>query len=222
MAASERNGGSVSIISSKLIKHHYRHGSTIQIPKFDLSLSPENQLVLDKLTFALYTREANLFIINRLARDENEDDGVERLAILRFPRNISEHQLSRALLQSIYINSEEYTFLCSSAARARCYTPTCYIWRGDRGDRAAMLEQIGEFYAIRPASKQLARLELLFTTLRHVCPISWRNVCMEVDISVSNPNGGLYLFTDGCGRIGVQLAQRIAQQTKYLRFLHAS
>ena len=162
------------------------------------------------MKFAACTTKKRLFIIDRVARGD-----VHRLAHLWFPREVPDELLRSTLLAPICINSEPYSLLCSTASGMRAADPEFYLWRGDRDARAAVLDELGVFSPIRPPFRQLTRPELLFTSLRHVCIPSAMRVAFEEDISVPNGQGGRYLFTDGCGRIGIELARRIAQETKY-------
>ena len=210
------------VIFPELDGHRYIIGSKVRVPHLELltranSGGSGEELFAIRLTFSAFSTKSNLFIIDRIAHGD-----VHRLARVNFPREVPDEVLRSTLLAPIVINSEQYSFLCSSASGMRAPDLECYLWRGDRDARAAVLDELGLFSSIRSASKQLARPQLLFTRLRHVCIPSTMRVAFEEDISVPNRQGGHYLFTDGCGRIGIELARRIAEKTKYVFFFIAT
>ncbi len=67
------------------------------------------------------------------------------------------------VLQSfqIYIGGELYSFLGCSASGLK--SRKCALWRGTAKEAAAVLEECGQFAALKTVSKRMARVGQLFS-----------------------------------------------------------
>ena len=132
--------------------------------------------------------------------------GASRFMLVDFHRKAE--LVVKMLRQGVWVNGEEYQFLgCSSSGLRK---RTCYMLRGTKEDMEVVWKECGDFEAIKSVSKRLKRIGQLFSaaTPTHV-EIQNENV---IEIDDIETNGGN--FTDGCGKIGTDLAKRIMKKSK--------
>ena len=134
--------------------------------------------------------------------------GHDRLALLAFDINIRASVVQKLLLNEVRIRGEIYNFLgCSSGGLKN---RKCFMWRGPVDDVAAIIAENGEFAEIKTVSKWIARIGLLFSSVKVTgITISEEQVITEDDIE---HNGKV--FSDGCGGIGKELAKQIYTEIK--------
>ena len=129
--------------------------------------------------------------------------GKESFLILKFKQEVPASVMRQILSRGITINENEYQFLgCSSSGLKE---RSCYMYCGSVEDVDRILAECGSFVSIKSRSKLLKRIALLFSEGRPLdIEIPDQNVCEVNDIETVGGN-----FTDGCGSISVDLAERI-------------
>ena len=138
---------------------------------------------------------------NRMMSRYNSDQFVT----VAFDRFLKPELIISFLSNGVRINGEEHHFLgCSTGGLKE---RTCFLLKGPASHVKEVLQECGSFVDIKSPSKMLKRIGLLFSKCQqtHVTPA---DVSYEPDIETATGN-----FTDGCGRIGLQLASDIVARS---------
>ena len=134
--------------------------------------------------------------------------GHDRLVMMAFDINIRASVVQKILLSEVRINGEIYNFLgCSSNGLKN---RKCFMWRDSADEADAVIAENGNFSEIKPVSKRMARIGLLFSSVTITdIVISETQIIKEDDLE---DNGKV--FSDGCGGIGKYLAKHIYTEVK--------
>ena len=99
---------------------------------------------------------------------------------------------------------ERYVFFGHSASQLR--ERTCVLYNEKQGSVEEILKRYGEFERIPDIAKRAARIGLLFSTAKATCEIPDEKISVVEDIERDN-----YNFTDGCGFISTECAERVTE-----------
>ncbi len=132
----------------------------------------------------------------------------ESFVLLNFHKELAADVAVKILRKGVCISGEEFQFLgCSSSGLK---SRTCYMLCGTPGDVQNVLKECGNFSAIKSVSKRLSRIGLLFSAVKSTNVEVLDEHVTEVD-DIETPAGN---FTDGCGSISMELAQRVVEGAK--------
>ena len=129
--------------------------------------------------------------------------GKQKLLLVSFHQKMAPNEV---LLNGLTVRGRKYNFLgCSSSGLKE---RKCYMLCGSIDDLNEVLGECGDFGSIRSVSKQLKRIGLLFSA-------AWPSG-IEVSDEKASPlvediEKGKHNFTDGCGAIGTELANKVLQ-----------
>ena len=132
--------------------------------------------------------------------------GPDAFISIKFHRYVKPRVIVGILCNGLSINGQEYSFLgCSTGGfKGR----SCFMYKGPPSHAAKVLEECGSFDSIKSPSKLLKRIGLLFSKCKQTNAVP-KEVHYEADVENANGN-----FTDGCGRIGIQLAREILEYSE--------
>ena len=99
---------------------------------------------------------------------------------------------------------DNFVFFGHSANQLR--TRTCVLYNQRQGTVDEILQRYGKFDRINNIAKRAARIGLLFSTAKATCQLSDEDISLVEDIQ---HNG--YNFTDGCGFISKDCAEKVVQ-----------
>ena len=134
--------------------------------------------------------------------------GDSRFMLVDFHRKVPAELVIKMLKQGVWVNGEENQFLgCSSSGLRK---RTCYMLRGTKEDVKAVWKECGDFEAIKSVSKRLKRIGLLFSAATPTDVEIPNEDVIEID-DIETIGGN---FTDGCGKIGNDLAKRIMKKSE--------
>ena len=138
---------------------------------------------------------------NRMMSRYNSDQFVT----VTFDRFLKSELIISILSNGVRINGAECHFLGCSTGGVK--ERTCFLLKGPANHVKEVLQECGSFVDIKSPSKMLKRIGLLFSKCQqtHVTPVDVR---YESDVKTAAGN-----FTDGCGRIGLQLASDIVARS---------
>ena len=120
-------------------------------------------------------------------------------AVLRFLKN------GVTLRYSGHVPEENFVFFGHSASQLR--ERTCVLYNEKQGAVTEILSHFGNFDKIQDVAKRAARIGLLFSTAKPSCSISNEQISVVPDVERDK-----YNFTDGCGFISTECAQRVTEK----------
>ena len=129
--------------------------------------------------------------------------GKDSFIILDFSRKVEPTVVRDILNGGLTINDDTYHFIgCSSGGLKE---RTCYMFKGSRREVDRILEECGSFSSLRSRHKRLKRIGLLFSSATPTrIRIPDNKVVLVKDIETDGGN-----FTDGCGSISEELANKL-------------
>ena len=134
--------------------------------------------------------------------------GESCLMLVDFHKKVPAELVIKMLRPGVWVNGEEYQFLgCSSSGLRK---RTCYMLRGTKEDVETVWKECGDFEAIKSVSKRLKRIGQLFSAAMPTRVEIQDEDVIEID-DIETVGGN---FTDGCGKIGTDLAKRIMKESK--------
>ncbi len=127
---------------------------------------------------------------------------------MNFGKKVESAVVRKVLNGGIFINGEEFHFIgCSSGGLK---SRTCYMFKGSQDDVKQIWAECGDFSLIKSRYKRLKRIGLLFSSaIPTGIEIPFSAVIEIPDIESVGHN-----FTDGCGAVSLDLAQRITTNCK--------
>lgn len=99
---------------------------------------------------------------------------------------------------------ENFVFFGHSASQLR--ERTCVLYNEKQGKVAEILSHFGNFEKIQDVAKRAARIGLLFSTAKPACSVPDEQISSVPDVERDK-----YNFTDGCGFISTECAQRVIE-----------
>ena len=137
--------------------------------------------------------------------------GHTNLACLHFDIKVKPQIAQRLLLGGILINGKCYAFLgCSSSGLKE---RKCYLWKGSQTEADVIIRENGDFDEIRTVSKRLAKIGLLFSGVKITSiTLTPEQFICEDDFEKEMTTSEKYVFSDGCGEIGSELATRLTAE----------
>jgi len=134
--------------------------------------------------------------------------GANNFIRLEFHKRVEPSNARRVLQYGVHVDGEEYQFIgCSQAGIKDRH---CYMYKGSVKDVESILTECGHFEAIKSTSKRLKRIGLLFSkAIPTEVKVSKEDLFFIDDIVTSKGN-----FTDGCGSVGIKLAEAIVEGAK--------
>jgi len=113
--------------------------------------------------------------------------------------------ITRMLVTGIAINGVHYFFYGHSGSQLK--SRSCFLYAGSKNEISAKIEAIGDLSKLKSAAKKAKRIGLLFSSSEMALTLS-PDRCEDITDVVHNG----YTFTDGCGLISVQLANKLKQK----------
>ncbi|KAF9434438.1 hypothetical protein BGZ76_008018 [Entomortierella beljakovae] len=117
------------------------------------------------------------------------------------------NRIFTALTQGIKIGDRNYEFLAFSASQLRDNSAWFFCSQGGNDTVDSIHRWMGDFSHIKSIAKYAARMGQCFSSTRAVDNLSANEVELIDDIERDNQ-----IFSDGCGRISLTLAQKIAHE----------
>lgn len=115
--------------------------------------------------------------------------------------------ITRLLVGGIEINSTQYYFFGHSNSQLK--TRSCFMYAASKEEISAKVEAMGDFSKLKSVGKKAKRIGLLFSSAEMALMLP-PDRCEDIsDVEIDN-----YVFTDGCGLISPQLANKLVQQRK--------
>ncbi|XP_065888943.1 uncharacterized protein [Dysidea avara] len=134
--------------------------------------------------------------------------GAKNFIRLEFHRCVEPSDARRVLQYGVHVDGEEYQFIgCSQGGIKYRH---CYMYKGSIKDVESALKECGNFDDIKSTSKRLKRIGLLFSkAIPTKVKVPKEDTIFIDDIKTSKGN-----FTDGCGSVGIKLANAIVEGAK--------
>ncbi|XP_063437028.1 uncharacterized protein LOC134718444 [Mytilus trossulus] len=131
----------------------------------------------------------------------------EKMVQLYFIVSVRTEIVKKMLIGTVTVNGLNYVYLgCSSEGLKQ---RKCFMWQGTQQEVTSIIQQNGDFDQ-SAVSKRMARFGLLFSEVMMTSiEIQSDQIILEDDI-VSDCKR--YNFTDGCGSIGLEMAQRVTDE----------
>ncbi|CAC5394057.1 unnamed protein product [Mytilus coruscus] len=131
----------------------------------------------------------------------------EKIVQLYFNVSVRSEIVKQMLMGTVTVNGMNYAFLgCSSEGLKH---RKCFMWQGTQQEVTSIIQHNGDFDQ-NVVSKRMARFGLLFSEVMMTSmEIQNDQIVLEDDI-VSDCKR--YNFTDGCGSIGLEIAQSVTAE----------
>ena len=113
--------------------------------------------------------------------------------------------LVRFLKSGIDLNGVHYSFYGHSNSQLK--SRSCYLLAGSKMEVSKKVEGLGDFSKITTVAKKAKRIGLLFSVSHTILDVPPER-CEDI-ADIENVN---YNFTDGCGNISLDLADRLARK----------
>lgn len=116
----------------------------------------------------------------------------------------------RLLSSGITLNGTQYNFFGHSNSQLK--TKSCFLYAGSKEQITQQVDSLGDFSKIKSVAKLAKRIGLLFSSAKTATQLQPER-CQDIaDVTRDN-----YIFTDGCGLVSKQFAQKLVQNLD-LRF----
>eukprot|EP00092_Neocalanus_flemingeri_P027073 GFUD01029359.1.p1 GENE.GFUD01029359.1~~GFUD01029359.1.p1 ORF type:complete len:1934 (+),score=582.76 GFUD01029359.1:141-5942(+) len=131
--------------------------------------------------------------------------GVDKLVCLKFDQRVRPVEVQAMLLAGVRVGGQLFSFLgCSQGGlKGR----SAFLWRGTKEEAERVLKENGDFERIKTVSKRMAREGLLFSSVE----LTGVQVKPEDIIEGEDSEFRGFNFTDGCGEISTELAEKVFQ-----------
>ncbi|KAL5489393.1 hypothetical protein EMCRGX_G018482 [Ephydatia muelleri] len=131
--------------------------------------------------------------------------GAEKMIVVSFDRKVSPRVVKHVIDGGVWVNGTVFHFLgCSSSGLK---SRTCYMFQGSKGEIERMLAECFVMKKDTPTSKRMKRIGMLFSELKLTSVVVVdKDVIEMLDIERNGFN-----FTDGCGGISKDLAEKVKE-----------
>lgn len=132
--------------------------------------------------------------------------GAEKMIVVSFDRKVSPRVVKHVIDGGVWVNGTVFHFLgCSSSGLK---SRTCYMFQGSKGEIERMLAECFVMKKDTPTSKRMKRIGMLFSELKLTSVVVVdKDVIEMLDIERNGFN-----FTDGCGGISKDLAEKVKER----------